>query len=137
MKVQIQHSIETENIPNNVEELVEQLNTKVHEEIMCRMTNNSRLVGSNSKEKILFAVRDMMEMQTTLQEVASMYDDIVSISHGYLSVLDTMEQEAIARANAQAQEAQEVVNAVTAAATAPAPTAKEKTTSRKKNTKAK
>ena len=69
--------------------------------------------------------------------MASMYDDIVSISHGYLSVLDTMEQEAIARANAQAQEAQEVVNAVTAAATAPAPTAKEKTTSRKKNTKAK
>ena len=136
MKVQIQHSIETENIPNKVEELVEQLNTKVHEEIMCRMTNNSRLVGSNSKEKILFAVRDMMEMQTTLQEVASMYDDIVSISHGYLSVLDTMEQEAITRANAQAQEAQEVVNAVTAA-TAPAPTAKEKTTSRKKNTKAK
>ena len=32
MKVQIQHTIETENIPNKVEELVEQLNTKVHEE---------------------------------------------------------------------------------------------------------
>ena len=140
MKVQISHSIETDTIPEKVQELTEELNNKIHTEVVCRLVNASRIVSTRDKDSVEFALKDLIPMRDTLQDIASLYDDILSITHGYLQVLEALQQEALNRATATTAELQNTIQAAQQAVAATTdqvvPTA-ENTAKKKKTSKAK
>ena len=140
MKVQISHSIETDTIPEKVQELTEELNNKIHTEVVCRLVNASRIVSTRDRDSVEFALKDLIPMRDTLQDIASLYDDILSITHGYLQVLEALQQEALNRATATTAELQNTIQAAQQAVAATTdqvvPTA-ETTAKKKKTSKAK
>ena len=140
MKVQISHSIETDTIPEKVQELTEELNNKIHTEVVCRLVNASRIVSTRDKDSVEFALKDLIPMRDTLQDIASLYDDILSITHGYLQVLEALQQEALNRATATTAELQNTIQAAQQAVAATADQAvpaSETTAKKKKTSKAK
>tara|TARA_Y100000593_G_scaffold76180_1_gene140691 strand:- start:1733 stop:2155 length:423 start_codon:yes stop_codon:yes gene_type:complete len=136
MKVQISHSIETDTIPEKVQELTEELNNKIHTEVVCRLVNASRIVSTRDRDSVEFALKDLVPMRDTLQDIASLYDDILSITHGYLQVLEALQQEALSRATATTAELQNTIQAAqqAVAATADQAVPAENTTAKKKKT---
>ena len=140
MKVQISHTIETDTIPEKVHELTEELNNKIHTEVVCRLVNASRVVSTRDKDSVEYALKDLIPMRETLQDIASLYDDILSITHGYLQVLDNLEKETIQRAaasNASLQETIKAAQQVVASTSDQEVPLKEDTSKKKKASKAK
>ena len=108
MKVSIQQTIDTTEIPGRLESLVDDLNSIIHEELVSRFTYAVRLAKTGDIEKTLFALNDLLEVPETMQRVVRAYEEVVQILRGYHRVLDHLEQVEAEELRAKLAEVEEV-----------------------------
>jgi hypothetical protein len=110
MKVSIQQTIDTTEIPARLEALVDDLNNIIHEQLVTRFTYAVRLAKTGDKEKTLFALNDLLEVPDTMQVVVRAYEEVVQILRGYHRVLDHLEQVEAEELKAKLAEVEEVAS---------------------------
>ena len=110
MKVTIQQTIDTSDIPARLESLVNDLNDVIHEELVSRFTYAVRLAKTGDKEKTQFALDDLLEVPETIQKVVRAYEEVSHVLRGYHRVLDHMEQVAAEELRTKLAEVEEAVS---------------------------